>query len=252
MDKQRISNKKLSIEVNKILDENFEVSSYEYIPTHDNKLIRQDNHGKSIEVAVLFIDMKGSTLLLENHHRKIAAKIHKVFFSIVIPILNRYKARIRSYNGDSVLAFFNGTPSVSLQNAIKAAALIDYSFNDKEKGMNNLVKKYSKIDYGIGIDYGEILCTSIGSQSLNYSSDLIWVGKPVNRAVRLGEHAKKRDNRIFISERVKKKLPPRWMKHTKETDFFNSPKNYWEKDSFQYIKGKSKEYCYSTKYNDFR
>ncbi|MCF8243746.1 MAG: adenylate/guanylate cyclase domain-containing protein [Saprospiraceae bacterium] len=236
---------KITENIEAILQENFETEDYEFVPTHNNKFLDNGNTGKSFSAAVLYIDMRGSTIILKKFNKQTVAKLHKAYFEAIIPIVMRMGGRIRSYNGDSLLAFFNGTPTHSISDAVKAAMQINYIFYDEIVGVNQKLKKYKEIDFGIGIDYGEILCTKIGSKKYEYSTDLIWVGHPVNKSVRLGDKARYPKS-VYISKFAFDKLSHR-VKYVPKRGFFGKYKeDLWSSGSFEY--GGETEECYYSSY----
>lgn len=72
--------------------------------------------------------------------------------------------------------------------------------DNSEEGINELLKKYSKLDFGIGIDHGNILCTKVGVGG-EHNRDIFWIGNPVNKSTVLGDNSKK-PNHIAISKHV--------------------------------------------------
>ena len=99
--------------------------------------------------------------------------------------------------------------------------------------IGNLLKRYTKtpFDFGIGLDYGDILCTKIGTGGDN-NKDLIWIGNAVNKSTVLSDHSKNCYN-IAISSFV-----------------YNNLKIYrsiWEKGTVPY-NNKEEIYYYTNNY----
>ncbi|WP_326984287.1 hypothetical protein VUJ46_07075 [Chryseobacterium sp. MYb264] len=70
-----------------------------------------------------------------------------------------------------------------------------------ESGINNLLTKYSAVDFGIGLDDGKILCVKVGVGGDNNTKDLIWIGNAVNKSVVISDECKA-DYYIGISSYV--------------------------------------------------
>lgn len=125
---------------------------------------------------------------------------------------------VRSFNGDSVLAFFQGTTKNSLSNAVKAAMKIKYMIASSESGINALLAKYSAVDFGIGLDDGKILCTKVGVGGDNNTKDLIWIGNAINKAVIISDECRS-PKHIGISSYVYNNL--------NDEVKYVTRKNYW-------------------------
>jgi len=190
-----------------ILDEKFEVEVVTCVPDLDNPKLTFGNKGLKFEATVLYIDMRGSTEILNKHNKSTVAKIHMAYFHTIVRIANSLGGEVRSFNGDSLLVFFQGTTKARLSNAVLAAMQMKYMIANEDGGINQLLKKYSSIDFGIGIDYGEILCTKVGIIGTN-NRDLIWIGNSVNRSVVLSDGSKD-PYYIAISDQVYNNLEDR-------------------------------------------
>jgi adenylate cyclase len=233
-------------DVNIILDNKFDVDEIEYVPEiSDSKLIF-GNYGLQFEATVLYIDMRESTSILEKHNKPVVAKIHMAYFKTIVKIAKSLGGEVRSFNGDSMLVFFQGTTKNTLSNAVKAAMMIQYMI-DSSDGINNQLKKYSKIDFGIGIDDGKILCTKIGLARNPNNQDLIWIGDAVNKSTIISD-TRKSPNHIGISSYVYSNLLD-WAKfHCYKDQFGNEKKiNMWANNIIEY-NGAMEDYYYTSYY----
>jgi adenylate cyclase len=224
--------------VDSIINEEFKTEEVSYVPKIDNSKLTFGNTGLLFEATVLFIDMRGSTKVLNNHHKSSIAKIHMSYLYAVIKIARDLGGEIRSFNGDSMLVFFQGATKTELNKAVKAAMQMKYILSIANPNVNSKLNKYSKIDFGIGIDNGKILCTKIGIPSVTDNKDLVWIGNAVNKSTKLGDNANAPNN-IVISKVVYDNLGD-------NTKYCNG-KNMWINDSFEY--NKKKEVCYLTNYH---
>jgi adenylate cyclase len=118
--------------------------------------------------------------------------------------------------------------------------------DNSEGGINELLKKYSKLDFGIGIDHGDILCTKVGIGG-EHNRDIFWIGNPVNKSTVLGDNSKS-PNHIAISSDVYDNLLD-WAKyHTIKNAWGQEQKvDMWTRGIFTY--NGQNEYYYYTSYH---
>lgn len=173
--------------VKSILDDKFEVEETTSVPDIANSKLTFGNSGLLFEATVLYIDLRGSTALLNKHNNPTVAKIHMAYFHTIVTIANLLGGEVRSFNGDSMLVFFVGTTKATLNSAVRAAMMMHYMIASKDSGINSLLSKYSEIDFGIGLDDGKILCTKIGKGGDSNTQDLIWIGNPANKSVSISD-----------------------------------------------------------------
>ena len=164
--------------------------------------------GKEIELAMLFIDIRESTTIVDGFRRVTAARMYKSFLWGVAQIARANSGELRSFNGDGVLMAFSGDAKCS--NAAKAALQMSWFVKNTLKPKleayfsNNNQLSDMEFDFDVGVDVGKVLVVRGGIRGEN-NNDLVWVGNATNHAVKLssvtddGYH-------IFISEAVFKKL----------------------------------------------
>jgi adenylate cyclase len=204
--------------VKDIINTNFTTEEVTYVPEISNSKLTFANTGLLFEATVLYIDMRDSTKVLNKHNKATIAKIHKAYLHTTVKIATALGGEVRSFNGDSVLAFFQGTTKRSLSNAVKAAMQIRFMIANSDSGINNLLAQYSAVDFGIGLDDGKILCTKVGVGGDNNTKDLIWIGNAINKSVVISDQCKASEY-IGISSHVYENL---------EDDVkYGNQKNYW-------------------------
>ncbi len=204
--------------VKEILETNFTITDVDYVPEIADPKLTFNNGGLKFEATTLYIDMRDSTKVLNNHNKSTIAKIHKAYLHTTVKIAKSLGGEVRSFNGDSVLAFFQGTTKNSLSNAVKAAMKIKYMIASSESGINALLAKYSAVDFGIGLDDGKILCTKVGVGGDNNTKDLIWIGNAINKAVIISDECRS-PKHIGISSYVYNNL--------NDEVKYVTRKNYW-------------------------
>lgn len=207
--------------VKDILDSNFITEEVSYVPEIGDSKLTFGNKGLQFEATVLYIDLRESTKILNKHNKATIAKIHKAYLFTTVKIATSLGGEVRSFNGDSVLAFFQGTTKNTLSNAVKAAMQIRYMIAHSESGINTLLAKYSAVDFGIGLDDGKILCVKVGVGGDANTKDLIWIGNAVNKSVVISDECKASEY-IGISSYVYSNL--------NDDVKYGTRKNYWGQD----------------------
>ncbi len=230
-----------------ILDENFESEEVSYVPNMENSKLTFGNKGLKFDSTVLFIDMRGSTDILNKHNKSVVAKIHMSYFHTIVKIAKITGGEVRSFNGDSMLVFYQGTTKDTLSNAVMAAMKMKYMLSNSEGGINNLLTKYTPVDFGIGIDDGIVLSTKIGIGGDSTTKDLIWIGNSINKSVVISDR-RSSPNHIGISSRVYENLNDDVKYHIEKDYWGNEQKiDMWTRESFEY--NGTSEYCYYTTYH---
>lgn len=229
--------------VKAILEERLVVTDVTYVPKIDDPKLTFGNTGLKFTGSSLFIDIRGSTKVLNTHNKPVVAKLHMAFFHTIVKIANSLDGNVRSFNGDSSLIFFQGNLKATLSTAVKCAMQIKYMIDNSEEGINEQLKKYSKLNFGIGIDHGNILCTKVGIGG-DHNRDIFWIGNPVNKSTVLGNNSEK-PNHIAISKYVYDNLLD-WAKYGKKKNYYEQEEdvNMWTRGIFKY--NDTNEYCYYT------
>lgn len=195
-----LSASSLTDDIKIILNKLVNTTTTETIPKLDDQLPSlYGNDGKEFIGAILFIDMRGSTKLFSVHKDNVIGKIMMSYHKGITQIAKSHSGEIRSFNGDSLLVFFEGNTKQAINSAVKCAMQIKCFINNI---LNPLLagKGYSKIDFGIGIDHGKVLCLKAGISGEG-NRDLIWVSEYVNMSAKLGNLGRSPNN-IYISQVV--------------------------------------------------
>lgn len=216
-----------------IFGEEFTVTDVSYVPTLDDPKLTFGNTGLRFTGSVLFIDIRGSTELLNEHKRPTVAKIHMAFFHTIVKIANSLKGEVRSFNGDSALIFFEGNYKETLSTATKCGMQIKYCLGVEDSPVRQLLRGYADLDFGIGIDHGEILCTKVGIGG-QQNRDIFWISNSVNRSTRLGDDGEA-PNHVYISKYVYDNLLD-WAKFGTKKNMSGEDVSVdmWDSSTFQY------------------
>jgi adenylate cyclase len=136
--------------------------------------------GVNCEVAVLFVDLVGSTTLATKLPPEEVVQLLNGFFIVVVEVVERRRGLVNKFEGDAALAIF-GAPMPLDDPAGEALAAA--------REMNNrLNPPGTEIRAGIGVSAGVVVAGNVGDPS-RYEYTVI--GDPVNEAARLTDVAKR-------------------------------------------------------------
>lgn len=228
--------------VAEIIDETFEVTDITYVPDINDIKLTFGNKGLKLTATTLYIDMRGSTAVLNKHNRSSVAKVHKAYFHTIVTIAKSLGGEVRSFNGDGMLVFFQGNTQKKLSDAVSSAMKMKWMLTSNDSKVKKKMEKYSSVNFGIGIHYGEIVCAKVGVSGEN-NRDLVWIGNAVNKSVKIGDEI---HNDIGISSSVYDNLEDR-VKYVTEKVLYGDDvqKNIWKTGTINY-NGSNEKYYYTT------
>ena len=149
------------------------------------------------EVCVLFSDIRGFTSMSERLEASRVVTLLNRFFDKMIDVVFKYNGTLDKIIGDELMVLY-GAPlkkTDDILNAVNTAKEMFTSLDNFNKKMND--DGFPKLNIGIGINYGKVICGNIGSeQQMNYTV----IGDTVNLASRLCSAAK--PGEIIISDSV--------------------------------------------------
>jgi class 3 adenylate cyclase len=228
-----------------IMDEEFKIEQVAYVPDIKNSKLTFGNTGLKFGATVLYIDMRGSTEILNKHNKASVAKMHMAYFHTLVKIAKFLNGEVRSFNGDSILVFFQGNTIQSLSNAVQAAMHMKYMITNSESGINRYLTQYSALNFGIGVDTGEILCTKIGVGGDSNNQDLMWIGNCVNKSTAISDKCQA-PYHIGISKYVYDNLTDNVKYHIKKDFWGHDTKvDIWTANDFNY-NGKRETYYFTS------
>lgn len=205
------------------LDGDYEVVETSVIPAP--KDVPHGNVAKKLRAAVLTIDLRDSTGLLEVHQRQTAGKIHKAFLHVCARAVNHYGGYIRSFRGDGLLALWPADDD-GCSKAVRAAMTMKWFLSDR---LAKDFAQYRELDCGIGIDVGDVFVVRAGVAGDANDNDLVFLSTAVNYSVHVAEQAKGSSN-IEICTHVYDELPDEDKYVTKNgvrTDIWGSGSVVW-------------------------
>ncbi|QDQ97773.1 adenylate/guanylate cyclase domain-containing protein [Tomitella fengzijianii] len=141
-----------------------------------------DAAGREVEVAVLFVDIIGSTTLAAHRPPATVVALLNRFFAVVVDEVDLRRGLINKFEGDAALAVFGAPAPVAdpCTAALEAARTIG----------DRLRAEVPELAAGIGVSYGTAVAGNIGAHR-RYEYTVI--GDAVNEAARLSEYAKRLD-----------------------------------------------------------
>lgn len=146
--------------------------------------------GEVCDVAVLFVDLAGSTAMAARHAPHRTAEILNAFFQCVIRAVEAEQGLINKFEGDAILAVF-GAP-LRLPDPVSAALRA-------ARRLGVELRAIPEIDFGVGVSYGSVFAGTVGAE---HRYEYTVIGDAVNEAARLADEAKHRERRVLGAARA--------------------------------------------------
>ena len=144
--------------------------------------------GQERDVAVLFVDLVGSTELAATRPPAEVVLLLNEFFRVVVDTVGRHGGFVNKFQGDAALAIF-GAP-IEHPDASGGALAAARELHDE------LLPVIGSAEFGIGVSSGRAIAGHIGAQA---RFEYTVIGDPVNEAARLTELAKLEDGHVLAS-----------------------------------------------------
>ena len=195
-------------------------------------------NGFYINVGAIFVDIRDSSNLTDEHKRPTLAKLYRSYISEVVAIINSYDdCKEINIVGDCVSAIFNARYQEQLQAMFSCAGKI----NSLVKILNYKLRKKNiqTISIGIGLAYGRTLMIKAGYSGSSIN-DVVWMGDVVNEASNLCNKANKGTNKCILvdediqnnlTDELKKLLKYNYNEHCYEGDFVNCAMEDWYEEN---------------------
>jgi adenylate cyclase len=144
--------------------------------------------GQERHVAVLFVDLVGSTQLAATRPPVEVVHLLNEFFRVVVDTVGRHGGFVNKFQGDAALAIF-GAP-IEHPDAPGGALAAARELHDA------LLPVIGSAEFGIGVSAGRAIAGHIGAQA---RFEYTVIGDPVNEAARLTELAKLEEGHVLAS-----------------------------------------------------
>ncbi|MBV8785527.1 MAG: adenylate/guanylate cyclase domain-containing protein [Mycobacterium sp.] len=144
--------------------------------------------GEERHVAVLFIDIVGSTQLVTSRRPAEVVAVLNQFFGIVVEEVDRHRGLVNKFEGDATLAIFGApnhldSPEDEALGAARAIA-------------DRLRNEMPECQAGLGVAAGQVVAGNVGARE---RFEYTVIGEPVNEAARLCELAKSHPARLLVT-----------------------------------------------------
>ena len=159
--------------------------------------------------AVLFVDMRYSTLRAKKFGPKKTFLTMHVFLTALLEVVKNYQGKVIDIMGDGLMVFWGGKVARENEDMIGSEAVKNASecglamMRIRAEVINRIITNEnlgSSINIGIGITFDSVIVTKIG---INETYDVKAFGDCINTAFKYSEHS----NRIKVSKEVKELWP---------------------------------------------
>ena len=160
--------------------------------------------------AVLFADMRGSTLRAKTVGAEKTFLTMHVFLTALLEVVKHYHGKVIDIMGDGIMVFWGGKEAREKENMINSKAVQNAGLCGRdmlvirENVINRIVLNEqlgSKIDIGIGVTFDKVIVTKIGIQD---AYDVKAFGDCINVA---SEYSSKVTNKVKVSKKIKNLWP---------------------------------------------
>lgn len=148
--------------------------------------------GDRIDAAILFCDLRNSSLLAETMDREAYLGLLNGFFETTTQIINAHDGEVLKFIGDAVLAIFPA--SEDRQEACKHALT-----SACEIAENLAQPETSETDCAIGLAFGDVTYGNVGSKE---RLDFTVIGTAANVAARLSDLGKKLEHPVVATQEI--------------------------------------------------
>jgi adenylate cyclase len=144
--------------------------------------------GEERHVAMIFVDMIGSTQLVSGRPATEVVDLLNRFFAVIVEEVDRHHGFVNKFEGDAALAVFGAPNHLDHpeDEALAAARAIG----------ERIRTEVPECDAGIGVAAGQAVAGNVGAKE---RFEYTVIGEPVNEAARLCDLAKSRPSRLLAS-----------------------------------------------------
>jgi adenylate cyclase len=169
------------------------------ITARDEDRLNVTEAGAERFVAILFVDIRASTQLVESHLPYDVVFILNRFFEAVGSAIIAAGGTPNQFIGDGMMAIFGSETGgqQACRQALEAARLIDWHMAEMNRSLANELGQ--PIGFGIGIHAGEVI---IGNMGYRQHAQTTAIGEAVHIASRLQDLAKEYRCQLVVSEAV--------------------------------------------------
>ena len=160
--------------------------------------------------AVLFVDMKNSTIRAQNVGAEKTFLTMHVYLTALLEVVKHYHGKVIDIMGDGLMVFWGGYAAREEDNMVKSLAVQNAGLcgRDMLKVRENVIKRIIReeklgpdISIGVGVTFDSVIVTKIGIAD---SYDVKAFGDCINIA---SHYANETENRVKVSKKVKNEWP---------------------------------------------
>jgi adenylate cyclase len=144
--------------------------------------------GEERYVAVVFVDIVGSTQLVTSRPAAEVVQLLNRFFAVIVEEVDRHCGLVNKFEGDAVLAVF-GAPN-------RLERPEDQALGAARAIASRLASEVPECPAGIGVAAGQAVAGNVGAKE---RFEYTVIGEPVHEAARLCELAKDEPDRLLAS-----------------------------------------------------
>jgi len=198
--------------------------------TEESEIFLRGKILQSIDMAVLFVDLVGSTSMILNLPKEKLAIVFTTFAQEMAYVIKRHEGFILKFMGDAVIGYFVAE-NLSADIASRAVTCAESMLKILKVGINPILKSNNlpELKIKIGIDYGENTIVRYGDDLQESHVDIL--GPSVSMASKIQNLAQ--PDQIMVGDDVYTKL------HNSVQDYFARLK--LDKSEWNYKSTKTKK-----------
>lgn len=184
-------------DVDTIVSSNMEVEDLDAVPQRD--ALRLGGTAAQFTTAALYMDARDSSQYPVVHRRRTVAKMFNALLNSAVRIVRAHKGHVRSFNGDSILAFMDPALASPADSAVKCGFQLLYIVREVLRPKFKAAGYADNFSVGVGVAYGNILAARVGLRN-DPNNDLIFPATATNLAAKLGDRGSEPHCLLIASE----------------------------------------------------
>lgn len=142
--------------------------------------------GKTYDIAVLFVDIRGFTSMSESLDPPTVVEIINRYLTLTTECIMRHHGTLDKFVGDCTMAFWNAPLPQEDPIYLACCAAMDMVEGAKALGQELMERFGRSVSFGVGVHYGPAVVGNIGApKRMDYTA----IGDTVNTASRLESNA---------------------------------------------------------------
>ena len=191
--------------------------------TEDSEQFLRKRVLQSLPMAVIFIDLVGSTSMILNLPKEKLATIFTTFAQEMAYVIKRHDGFVLKFVGDAVIGYFVAE-ELSVSVASRAVTCAESMLKVLKVGINPILKNNSlpELKVKIGIDYGENTIVRYGDDLQDAHVDIL--GTSVSMAAKIQNLSQ--PDQIMVGHDIYKKIHPSIQEYFIHLDLNETQWNY--------------------------